>query len=162
MTKSAVRHSDITVLRVVSMLMIVLCHIVRYYTFIPGHSILAQILDVGVFTFLLISGYLYGLKRRRKFGTFILSRALRIGVPVILTLVIDVLALWFFFDERYSFATILCYLFNLQGLALVAWDLFNSCFVQIQNLGPLWFASVIMLCYCILPLFEFLREKLEI
>ena len=160
MSAPSYRKNDITILRTLSMLMIVLCHIIRYYTFIPGSQFLGQILDVGVFVFLLISGYLYGFRERKPFGKFILTRALRIGMPTLIVLIIDAAVLFFFFDEKYDFSTLICYLFNLQGLAFVCWDLFSCFFVQIENLGPLWFASIIMICYCMLPLCYYIRGRL--
>ena len=38
MNKVANRRADITIIRVISMIMIVLCHSIHLYTFIPGSS----------------------------------------------------------------------------------------------------------------------------
>ncbi len=160
MALSQTRLNDITILRVVSMLMIVLCHIISFYTFIPGSQILGKIFDVGVFTFFLISGYLYGTKERKPFKNFILKRVVHILIPVLSVIIIDLVVLYFFFSESYSIETVFCYIFNLQGLAFISWDLFDRFFVQISNLGPLWFASVILLCYCMLPSLHHIRNKI--
>ena len=69
--KSAqLRNSSVVVLRVLGMMLIILCHIIAYYTFVPGSDLLSQVFNVGVQVFLLISGYLYGEKQ---------SRALAVG-----------------------------------------------------------------------------------
>ena len=148
---------DITLLRVVSMLMIVLCHLIGYYDFIPGSKFLGQFFNVGVYSFLLISGYLYGLKEKKPFRRRITSRLTRIYLPVVSLVIVDLILLFFLFDETYSVATVTCYLSNLQGLAFISWDLFSQFFVQIDNLSPLWFASIIMLCYCQIPLLHYIR-----
>lgn len=54
--------SFISISRVLATLMIVTCHIIGYFTFIPGHMHLGQFFNVGVPMFICISGYLYGLK----------------------------------------------------------------------------------------------------
>lgn len=43
------KNAAIVCCRTASMLMIVLCHIINEYTFIPGHADLDQILNVGVY-----------------------------------------------------------------------------------------------------------------
>lgn len=57
------KNPAIVCCRTASMILIVLCHIIGYYSFIPGHHFLPLVFNVGVHSFLLISGYLYGGKR---------------------------------------------------------------------------------------------------
>jgi peptidoglycan/LPS O-acetylase OafA/YrhL len=91
------RRTDIIILRTLSMMMIVLCHIIHYYTFIPGSQILGQVFNVGVQIFLLISGYLYGMKSTWAFSRWIVQRVRRICIPVFLVAVADILVLSVFF-----------------------------------------------------------------
>ena len=53
--------------------------------------------------------------------------------------------------------TIIAYLLNLQGLLFLNSDFFDSYIQEISNLGPLWFATIIMLCYFLLPVFQRFR-----
>jgi len=48
--------------RVLATVFILLCHVVKFYTIIPGHMELGQLFNVGVPMFIIISGYLYGLR----------------------------------------------------------------------------------------------------
>lgn len=64
------KNNAIVLLRVMSMFMIILCHISFYYTFLPGSGFVGQFLNVGVQIFLLISGFLYGRKTLTNFLSF--------------------------------------------------------------------------------------------
>ena len=67
--------------RIFSMVLIILCHIVHLYPFIPVSSILGEVLNVGVYTFLAISGYLYGQKNVDRFGSWLARRAVKVMLP---------------------------------------------------------------------------------
>ena len=153
------RREDIVILRLISMVMIILCHIIPFYKFIPGSQFLGQILSVGVNVFLMISGYIYGLKKTLEFPTWILQRVRRIWVPVFLVVVVDLLVLVLFCSERFPLLTILVYCTNLQGLLFINWDFFYRYIREINNLGPLWFTTVIVFCYWLLPLFRYLDSR---
>lgn len=57
-----VKSVSLSISRVVATLGIVICHIISYYTIIPGHDILGHFFNVGVPMFIIISGFLYGKK----------------------------------------------------------------------------------------------------
>ena len=149
------RNSAISLCRVCSMVMIVLCHIIDYYTFIPGHQQLPQILNVGVYTFLGISGFLYGGKTISDWGHWIKQRSMKIILPALMLSVVALVIGWLN-GERYDVLSVLFILFQLQGLAFLLPGI-GQCFKGHSMLGPLWFLTVIMLCYCLIPILQKLR-----
>lgn len=144
------RNSAISCCRVVSMLMIVLCHIVGRYTFIPGHGVLGNILDVGVYTFLAMSGYLYGSRTVRNYRIWLRKRVVAVVFPA-WVMSVSVIVAEFLAGKQNGPFTIVTYLLGAQGLGFV-FPRFYRHFSEIQVLGPLWFITVIMLSYCMLPL----------
>lgn len=58
------KDATASILRVLAMLMIVLCHTIEMYP-IPYAREIGPLLALGVEVFLLISGYLYGMKNIR-------------------------------------------------------------------------------------------------
>ncbi len=152
------RNSAIVCCRTVSMLMIVLCHIIGRYKFIPGHGVLGDLLDAGVYSFLVISGYLYGGKNIHHFGHWFWKRYTTIALPAFVV-VVSVLIAEFCIGENHDVFSIIVYFLNLQGLGFLIPD-FLRYFSKIQVLGPLWFVTVIMLCYCMVPALQRYRQKL--
>lgn len=69
MAAKAERNYGISLLRVLGMLAIVLCHVTGWM----GIAILEQLFASGVYVFLLISGYLYGQKDIPHPGAWFLS-----------------------------------------------------------------------------------------
>ena len=135
------------------MVLIVICHTVKYYTFIPGHSKLNQVFNVGVYVFLLISGFLYGGKEIREYGKWLLGRVKKVVLPASVVSLCDIVLLWCL-GASLRKTTILAYVFNLQGLLFLNWDFFCLLFEEIPNLGPLWFTTIIMICYLSLPFLQ--------
>ena len=101
--------------RTASMILIVLCHIVSYYSFIPGHQFLPLVFNVGVHSFLLISGYLYGGKTIRDWKSWFYKRWKTVAMPA-LCMSIIVLLITLFSDDRPTPLSTALYLLNLQGL----------------------------------------------
>ena len=150
----------VSIARVFSMLMILGCHIIKYYTFIPGHDFLGQVLNVGVEVFLVISGYLYGAKRIDKAGRWLFARARRVWLPVLLFVVVDLACLSLISHISAPAATVAVYACNLQGLSFI-WYKFASILSidNVQNITHLWFTTVIMLCYILVPLCQRIKGK---
>ena len=147
------RNCSIVCLRVVSTLLIVLCHIIKYYTFIPGSAHFNQFLDVGVQVFLLISGYLYGGKIIKDYNAWFYGRAKRIWLPEIIVVIFDV-TIMALMNIKTDSITFIIYLFNLQGILFLNWRFFSRVIKEITNCGPLWFTTIIMICYLIVPLLQ--------
>ena len=138
------------------MLMIVLCHYCNYI----GISWLAQFLNVGVYTFLLMSGWLYSKKRIEQPKRWLLLRWKKICVPVLVWMVLVIIYAAIAEHELPPAGDVILFLTNTQGLS---WVFLN--FPQIHNegvlggLGNLWFVTTIMLCYLILILAKKLEER---
>ena len=79
------RQISLQILRIFSMLMIVLCHLCNESK-IGIFVNLAQLLNVGVFIFLFMSGYLYGRKKKIDVNEFYKKRAVKIMIPFYLFL----------------------------------------------------------------------------
>ena len=152
------RNPAISMCRIFSMVLIILCHIVHLYPFIPGSGILGEVLNVGVYTFLAISGYLYGQKNVDRFGSWFARRAGKVMLPSSLLSVAVFLGMTLVY-RRFDPVSFLVYVTNLQGIAFFLppkWTFFR----QVSPLVPLWFVTVIMLCYGLVPLFQKLRKRL--
>ncbi len=149
------RNPVISIARVIGMFFIVLCHIIHYYSFVPGSSFLGQFFICGVQLFIFISGYLYGGKTVTHFGKWYVRRALTVSLPAILLSVIFIVVL-FITNTAVASSTIIAYCLDLEGLLFLG-GLFSSFFKSIPSLDPLWFTTVIMLCYLLVPILQ--REK---
>ncbi len=148
----------ISALRIFSMTFIVLCHVINFYPFIPGYQHLSEVFNVGVQVFLLISGFLYGNKTVGNYKKWYFGRIKKLVVPVSLIAAIDIIILYCM-GHKTDVVTVFAYLFNLQGLLFLNWSFFSKFITEITNLGPLWFATIIMLCYLLIPVLQKVRGK---
>ncbi len=153
------KNPAILFLRIISTIFIVLCHTLHYYTFIPLHSRLGIIFNVGVFVFLLISGYLYGNKEIGKFSNFIFKRWQKVVLPGLVLFGLNYIILLIFANGIPLLDTIL-HLTNLQGLIFINSKLLIL-MPKTTSLGPLWFNTIIMICYACIPLFEKAQNRIN-
>ena len=154
----AQKNPAISLCRVFSMFLIILCHIINQYSFIPGSQFLKEVLNVGVYTFLAISGYLYGQKHIDRPMRWLVDRVIKICIPSALLSVV-VFACVFLAEGTFDFSSFAAYSLNLQGFAFIlpyTWLLFS----EVEVLAPLWFVTIIMLCYCMVPFLQAIRSKL--
>lgn len=94
--KERVQRNPVIVLsRVLGMIFIVLCHIIKFYSFVPGHESLGVFFNCGVLLFLFISGYLYGGKTIRNFKNWFLKRVCTVCLPASLTSIVVIAVLCF-------------------------------------------------------------------
>lgn len=154
------RNSVITLSRVLGMLFIVICHIIKYYTFIHMHESLGQFFNCGVDLFLFISGYLYGGKIVTGFGKWYFKRYLTVSLPAVIISIIVIAAL-FIVGESVPINSIVAYCLDLEGILFINWNL-TFLFKEILSLGPLWFTTIIMLCYLLVPVLQNLSRKINI
>lgn len=140
------RNFSLELIRVTAMFMIIADHILMKVSF-PMQAMVVQIANSGVFMFLLISGLLYGNKHIDDWKSWFLKRLMRICIPLWIFMVFDFIVeavLWNTFEIKYVFI----YAFNLQGILGV-------------NIGGtnLWFLTLIMICYIITPLLQWIKQK---
>ena len=137
------KEVNIQLIRILSMLMIILCHVVQEYGKLL--SLTAQFFNVGVYIFLLLSGFLYGNKIIDNKVDFYVRRIKKILVPMYFFLI-----LFFILNFKYfSLKWCVIYLFDIQYFM-----------GNIKGLGHLWFMSIIMLCYLSLPFLSKNKNRL--
>lgn len=142
----AKKNVSIQLIRVIAMFMIIFEHIFCNISF-PLQSIIVQIANSGVFIFLFISGMLYGDKKIDNWKMWFKKRFVRIFIPLWIFMIVDFIVeknIWNVFSVKH----ILIYILNLQGILGV-------------NIGGtnLWFLTLIMLCYLITPLLQWIKNK---
>lgn len=140
------RNISIQLIRIVAMFMIILDHILGNISF-PMQSMIVQVMNSGVLIFLFISGLLYGNKQIINWKNWFVSRIFRICIPLWIFMAFDFAVeamIWNIFDIKHVFI----YLFNVQGILGV-------------NIGgsTLWFLTLIMICYIITPILQWIRSK---
>lgn len=118
------RNPVITMSRTVGMFFIVLCHIIKYYPFIPGQSMLAAFFGSGVPLFILLSGYLYGGKAIKSFRPWYARRIHTIAVPAIAMAFFTIVAL-LIAGETISIWSIIAYMIDMEGLLFLNWNFFG-------------------------------------
>ena len=138
------KDTHIQIIRIVAMLSIILCHIVQEsnnkYIVMSG-----QFFNIGVYIFLLISGYLYSNKTIEA-KKFYKDRFLKIILPIYLFMVpVYLIQLC---NRKFNALKFLIYTFNLQGL-----------FGGIPGAAHLWFITAIFFCYLVLPIFQEIKKK---
>ena len=140
------RDISISLIRVAAMFMIISDHILCKLAF-PMQSLVVQTANSGVFIFLFISGYLYGKKEIENWGRWFYSRMIRICIPMWIFMAVD-FAVEAIVCHQFSLRYVFIYLFNLQGILGV-------------NAGGvnLWFLTLIMICYIITPMLQWIKSK---
>ena len=131
------QKNAITIVRVLSMLMIITCHILQGYNR-PS----AFLFNVGVQIFFLLSGFLYGKIEITSIASFAKKRLIKVYIPFIIV-VLSCVAIYKIFNVAdVSIRTIVPYILNIQGFVGEG----------IAGLNHLWFLSVLMICYFITPI----------
>ena len=133
------KNYSISCVRLVSLLLIVTCHIMQYCDFV-----LAWWFNVGVQIFLCISGYLYGQRSISDIPAFINKRLKKILVPYYLTFVTVAILQFIFVRERIDLNRFV------GGLLLKKF---------LSGGEHLWFVPVIIICYAVLILLDRFKEK---
>lgn len=137
---------DVTIqfARVIAMFFIIACHIVQEF----DNSIInmtSQFFNIGVYMFLIISGYLYSNKKINK-KTFYKDRFLKILLPIYIFIIpVFIIQL---INGTFLINKVFVYLFNLQGF-----------FGGIQGANHLWFITAIWISYLLLPIFEYIKNS---
>lgn len=145
------RDGAITILHIIGMVMILLCHICQE----AGFYLLGEIFIIGVPLFLYVSGYLSGVRKIDNVKRWLGKKAVRILTPYY----IFILILFLIYEitgsaEISMFQWIFC-LLNLQGLNYTYWGF--ETYGAVAGCGHLWFLTTIMLCYLITPLLDKFR-----
>lgn len=138
------RDSGISLVRVLAMLSIILCHILAEFDSV---RFLGQVFNVGVLTFIFISGYLYGKKDVKHIGSWLYKRGIKILIPMYIFMIFLFIYRAVALDQI-NIKHYILHLFNVQGFT-----------GGVQGAGHLWFLTVIMLCYLITPLLNNVKNR---
>lgn len=133
------RNSAISSIRMLSMLMIISCHIMQYYD-----CELAWWFNVGVQIFLCISGFLYGQKNINNVTDFYNKRLKKILIPYYLVFIPFGIIEFIFARDAFAIKDFA------MGMVLCS---------TIKGAGHLWFIPTILMCYLITPLLQGYRNK---
>ena len=112
----------------------------------------AQFFNVGVYLFLIISGYLYGKKDISKNSTYtkwLISRGKRILIPLYIFMSI-LLCIYIILRLKIQPLNWIVYIFNLQGLE-----------IYVHGAEHLWYLTIAMVCYFITPILDKNTYKLN-
>ena len=144
---------DISLTRVTGMVLIILCHVMTHYNQIA----LGQLFNVGIEVFFLISGFLYAEKNINNYRTFYFERWKKLILPMCILLVFYTVY-WIITKSDVNPIFYPLYIFNLQGIGAV-FEMINN--PVIPGIGNLWFLTVIMFCYFLLPLIKKADKKVD-
>lgn len=134
---------SISVIRLISMLMIISCHILQGL-----NNRWAFWINVGVQIFFFMSGFLYGKKIIKNNKEFYKKRIIKVLVPYCIIFTIVLFLDFCFLNNSYPIKRIIgCFL----GLGA-----FGN---NIPILTHTWFVSYILLCYILVPLLQFIFNK---
>lgn len=124
-------NNSISCARMISMIMIFLCHILQYY-----NNWFAWWLNVGVYSFIAISGLLYGEKEINDSASFLARRMKKILIPY-----------WLYLP--FAFSSIWLISGSLDIKNSVGMFFLTS---TVTGLNHLWYMRYVMICYIITPL----------
>lgn len=135
------QDKSITILHVLGMAMILLCHIFQE----TGFFTLGEIFITGVPLFLFVAGYLSGKKKITNNLLWIGKRTVRLLLPYYILII----SLFCIYEatklaDVSLFQWVFC-LVNLQGLNYTVWK-FDS-YGAVAGIGPLWFLTTMMFAY---------------
>ena len=102
---------------------------------------------------------MYGLRIIRNYKRSFIERIVSVSYPAVLVSVFTMIAL-LIAGVSVSIPTVIAYLFDLEGLLFLNWSFVSRFFNQIDSLGPLWFTTIIMLCYLLIPLLQMVYKRL--
>lgn len=142
------KDQSITLVRVVAMLSIIICHI--FSVFSPL-AFLSQIFNVGVFTFLFLSGFLFGKKSIDSVINWLVKRAMRILIPMYIFMLFLFVFRLILLRQTEPLSYIV-YFLNIQGFV-------GGTIGGVIGGDHLWFLTAVMLCYFITPLLDRLKPR---
>lgn len=137
--------SAISLLRVISMCGIVVCHLLQGYD-----NPYCYLFNIGVQVFLAISGYLYGCKTIHSWRPWFIARLKKLYIPYLVFFLVCIPFYYCYACNEINPVKIILYIFDLQGVA-------GSGGV-IKGLSHLWFMSAIAICYLFVPILQYFRN----
>lgn len=150
------KDSDITMIRIVAMIMIVLCHLCTWF----GYSALGLVFDVGVQIFFFISGWCYCEKKIKQPVKWLVERWRKLCIPAYVWSSVMLLITYFVGEWKAPlWQYVLSHGFNLQGWDQVFPGIHLEWIICINGCGPMWFLTALMFCYLIMLVVKYLAWK---
>lgn len=149
MKKKSQRNVAIMCIRIVAMLFIFTDHAMAY-TDSPCKAVIIQITNSANLIFLYISGFLYGGKNIRDAKDWIRKRISRLWIPYIIFIFVYFLITLIQGNGLKSIKPFVIYAFVLQGF-----------FGTEGGPSTLWFMTLLILCYCLIPILQRLRDSMS-
>ena len=140
-------YKEIVLLQLIGASMILACHFFQKENIAP----LGELFISGVPLFLFVSGFLSGLKNGN-YQKWLIKRAIRILIPFFLWVIPSMIILWINDHALISKGQVFFILTNMQGLNYIYWK--SELYSSVAGLGHLWFTTVIMVCYLLVPIFN--------
>lgn len=138
------KNNGIRIVRFLAMISVFFCHILQ-----AMDNAACFYLNVGVWLFLFISGYIYGNREIKDVAAFYKGRAVRILIPYYLVLA-SIIAINIFKGE------------NIRLIELVSSALCLQWYgYSVPNCGHLWYISCILFCYLITPVLQWAEKQRE-
>ena len=107
-----------------------------------------------------ISGYLYGGKVIKNYKRWYLKRIVTVAMPAVILSIVVIIALTLA-GQKQSVNSVIAYCFDLEGFLFLNWNLVSMIFKEISSLGPLWFTTIIMLCYLMIPMLQLISTRIK-
>ncbi len=136
-------------IRSLAMLSIVVCHLFQAY-----HNVWADVFNIGVQVFLVMSGYLYGYKVIDNWKDWGKKRIKKVYIPYLVFLILVIPFYALFHEEAMKWKVLPFYFVNLQGFRF----LYGGAFARIEGLRHVWFITAIMCAYMATPFLQRLRK----
>ncbi len=144
------RDKSIVFIRVLAMWMILICHIANRLSV----GAIAQLFQVGVQIFLLISGYLCAMRPPKSLTKWLAGRARRIFIPI--WIFVLVCTVGFIFNPNLSPLGFLLSGFGVYGVnhIFTLWEL-----PSVAGLEHLWYITLLLISYIFLALYFSIGEE---
>ena len=151
------RNIHCSLLRVCATVFILICHIVKNYSFIPGSSFVGLILgSAGVHIFLVLSGYLYAGKNIVFNKIWYMKHYEKLQIPILIWVILWMILLTLS-NVSFSFYNAVSYIFMIQGVETIGNGAFTG--AHLPGIEHLWYVTVAFSTYFLLPVFQKTRNK---
>ena len=127
-----------------SIICIFSCHLLQYYKHLG-----CNYLNIGVWLFLFISGFIYGKRTLQDVFSFYLHRMIRILVPYYIILIVAV-SIEMLVGQGITFGEVFSSAMCLQWYG-----------ESVPNCGHLWYISCIIFCYLVTPVLQRIKDQIE-
>ena len=143
------RIVQISLIRILAIFLVLICHPLNHSETLKSFAPLA---NIGPSLFLMVSVYLFAGKNIGSFKLWFIQRIKTVCIPPLIASVV-VLLLLTITGAAVSTSNAIVALLNLTGISFLFPDLY-AVFPYSSELAHLWFITVILVCYLLVPLLK--------